>query len=69
MRAAAPCGAPQNRPFLDRRAGLYYCFFEAYDKDRVVLLIGPRARGFGGQRRGTTRKWRRKFLESLKTDS
>jgi hypothetical protein len=29
----------------------------------------PRNRGFDGQRRDTTRKWRRKSLESLKTDS
>ena len=45
-----------------------YCFSERSKEARLVLLMGPRneALAVGGE---TTRKWRRKSLESLKADS
>jgi hypothetical protein len=58
------------RLFLDKPADLVLLFFRmAWVRTRLAFLVSAARRGFGGNGRKATRKWRRKPLESLKMDS
>jgi hypothetical protein len=58
-----------NRHFLDQMTSMCYCFSERNKEARLALLVGAAQPGLKRSVAGTTRKWRRKPLESLKTDS
>lgn len=69
-------GAGSRGPAINGRIDNFLTARSDYDivfQNDAMGLVAPIPRtegpGFGGQQRKRTRKWRRKRLESLKTDS
>jgi hypothetical protein len=59
----------ENRQVLDNLVGAKYCFSELPGQTRLALPMGGAQLGLRRSGLGMARKWRRKPLKSLKTDS